>query len=218
MMKDSFLNKKFKYTYSNATLYLVVINVLVFIATASNRISFRGIPLFYWLSLVPGFVNMGWVWQLVTYMFVHGSISHLFFNMLALFMFGRLLERTLGTREFLLFYFVCGIMGGVVHYLYYALQGAVIGVPVMGASGAIYALLFLCAVMFPNAQILLFFFIPMKMPYAVMVFVAIEIFFHIFGIANGVAHLLHLSCILFAWIYVMVRFRVNPIKVWKDNL
>lgn len=61
MMKDSFLNKKFKYTYSNATLYLVMINVLVFIATASNRISFRGIPLFYWLSLVPGFVNMGWV-------------------------------------------------------------------------------------------------------------------------------------------------------------
>ena len=217
-MKDCFLNKKFKYTYSNATVYLVLINILVFIATASNRISFRGIPLFYWLSLVPGFVSMGWVWQLVTYMFVHGSVTHLFFNMFALIMFGRILERMLGTREFLLFYFVCGIMGGLVHYLYYALQGAVIGVPVMGASGAIYALLFLSAVMFPSARILLFFFIPMKMPYAVMLYIAIELFFHIFGIANGVAHLLHLSCILFAWIYVMVRFRLNPIKVWKENL
>ena len=154
-MKDSFLNKKFKYTYSNATIYLVLINIFVYFATHYTQIAFKGLPLIYWLSLIPGFVSSGWVWQLVTYMFVHGSPMHLFLNMFALIMFGRTIERFLGTREFLLFYFFCGIMGGLVHYLYYALQGAIIGIPVMGASGAIYALLFLMAVLFPRQLLII---------------------------------------------------------------
>ena len=116
-MKDSFLNKKFKYTYSNACIYIVLINVLVFMLTNYTNIAFKGLPLVYWISLVPSFVNRGWIWQFVTYMFVHGSMWHLFFNMFALIMFGRTLERSLGTREFLLFYFLCGILGGVVSYL-----------------------------------------------------------------------------------------------------
>ena len=124
MMKDSFLNRKFRYTYSNASVYLVVVNVFVFIATYYLNISFKGLPLVYWLSLVPGLVNnYGWAWQFVSYMFVHGSFMHLFFNMFALLMFGRTLERYLGTREFLLFYFLCGILGGVVSYAFYLLLG-----------------------------------------------------------------------------------------------
>lgn len=217
MMKDSFLNRKFRYTYSNASIYLVVINLIVFFATNYTSIAFKGLRLIYWLSLVPRFVNMGWVWQFVTYMFVHGSVTHLLFNMLALIMFGRTLERYLGTREFLLFYFLCGILGGVVSYLFYIIQGAT-NVAVMGASGSIYALLFLCAVLFPNSRLLLFFIFPVRMPYAVMIYIAIEIFSQVFGVANGVAHLIHLSCILIAWLYVWVRFRINPIKVWKQTL
>lgn len=217
MMKDSFLNKKFKYTYSNAAVYIVLLNVFVFMLTNYSGLMIKGLPLFYWLSLIPGFVNMGWVWQFVTYMFVHGSVMHLFFNMFALIMFGRVLERTLGTREFLLFYFLCGILGGVINYVFYVIQGS-LGVAIMGASGCIYALLFLCAVLFPTARLLLFFFIPMKMPYAVMLYIAIEIFSQVYGIANGVAHLIHLSCIAIAWLYVMIRFRLNPIRVWRENL
>ena len=217
MMKDSFLNKKFKYTYSNACIYIVLINVLVFMLTNYTNIAFKGLPLVYWISLVPSFVNRGWIWQFATYMFVHGSMWHLFFNMFALIMFGRTLERSLGTREFLLFYFLCGILGGVVSYLFYLLQG-VTNVAIMGASGSIYALLFLCAVIFPNARLLLFFVIPIKMPFAVMLYILIEVFSQVYGVRNGVAHLIHLSCILIAWIYVMVRFRLNPIKIWKENL
>lgn len=217
MMKDSFLNRKFRYTYSNASIYLVVINLIVFFATNYTGIAFRGLRLIYWLSLVPRFVNMGWVWQFVTYMFVHGSVTHLLFNMLALIMFGRTLERYLGTREFLLFYFLCGILGGVISYLFYIIQGAA-NVAVMGASGSIYALLFLCAVLFPNSRLLLFFIFPVRMPYAVMIYIAIEIFSQVFGVANGVAHLIHLSCILIAWLYVWIRFRINPIKVWRQAL
>ena len=218
MMKDSFLNRKFRYTYSNASVYLVIINVFVFIATYYLNISFKGLPLVYWLSLIPGFVNnYGWAWQFVSYMFVHGSFMHLFFNMFALLMFGRTLERYLGTREFLLFYFLCGILGGVVSYAFYLILG-IGNVAVMGASGSIYAMLFLCAVLFPNSRLLLFFIFPVKMPYAVMIYIAIEIFSQVFGVSNGVAHLIHLSCILIAWLYVWIRFRLNPIRVWRDNL
>ena len=216
-MKDNFLNRKFKYTYSNASIYLILANVFMFMATNYTNISFKGIRLVYWVSLIPGCINMGWIWQFVTYMFVHGSFLHLFFNMFALIMFGRTLEQYLGTREFLLFYFLCGILGGIVSYLFYMIQG-VVNVAVMGASGAIFALLFLCAVFLPNARLLLFFFIPLKMPIAVIVYIAIELFSQIYGLANGTAHLVHLSGILIAWLYVMIRFRMNPIKIWKENL
>ena len=216
-MRDNFLNKKFRYTYSNAAIYLVIANVFVFFLINYTRISIKGLPLVYWLSLISDLVNIGWVWQFVTYMFVHGSFMHLFFNMFALIMFGREIERYLGTREFLLFYFVCGILGGVINYLFCLIQGSM-NVAIMGASGSIYALLFLCAVFFPTSRILLFYFIPMKMPYAVMLYIAIEIFSQVYGVANGVAHLIHLSCIAVAWLYVLIRFRINPVKVWKQVL
>ena len=108
-------------------------------------------------------------------------------------------------------------MGGVVSYVFYLLQGALAAV-IIGASGSIYALLFLAAVLFPQARVLLFFFIPMKMPIAVMVFIAIELFDQIVGLNGGVAHLIHLSSIAVAWLYCLVRFRLNPIQVWKENL
>ena len=216
-MKDNFLNRKFKYTYSNAAIYLILANVFMFMATNYTNISIKGLRLVYWVSLIPGCINMGWIWQFVTYMFVHGSFMHLFFNMFALIMFGRVLEQYLGTKEFLLFYFLCGILGGIVSYLFYILQG-VVNVAVMGASGAIFALLFLCAVFFPNARLYMFFIIPMKMPIAVIVYIAIELFSQIYGLANGTAHLVHLSGFAIAWLYVMIRFRMNPIRIWKENL
>ena len=215
-MKDSFINKKFSYTYSNICVYIIMANVLVFIATQYLNIYFKGWPLKYWLGLVPSLVNKGCVWQFFTYMFVHGSYMHLFFNMFALLMFGRMLEYYLGTREFLLFYFVCGFLAGVISYVFYLIQGT--QVFIVGASGCIYALLFLCAVLFPTSRILLFFFIPMRMPIAVMFYIAIEVFSQVFGVNDGVAHLIHLSGIAVAWLYVMIRFRMNPIRIWKDNL
>ena len=216
-MKDSFLNRKFKYTYSNASVYIILANLLVFFLCNYTDIGFRGMPLVYWLSMIPAYVSRGWVWQLVTYMFVHGSFMHLFFNMFALLMFGRVLEQYLGTREFLLFYFLCGILGGVVSSVFYIIQGARFAV-ILGASGSIYAMLFLAAVLFPRARIMLFFFIPMRMPIAVMVFIAIEVISQVYGLSNGVAHLIHLSCIGIAWLYVALRFRLNPIKIWRENL
>lgn len=216
-MKDGILNRKFKYTFSNASMYLVLVNIFVYILTTYTNIAFRGVPLVYWLGLIPGCVNMGWVWQFVTYMFVHGSFTHLLFNMLAIIMFGMSIERYLGTREFLCYYFVCGILGGIISYLFYILQGTY-GVVMMGASGSIYALLLLAAVFFPYSRVYLFFFIPMRMPVAVIVFIAIEIVDQAIGAKQGVAHLIHLSSMAIGWIYCLVRFKTNPIKVWKNTL
>ena len=234
MMKDSFINKKFKYTYSNICVYIIMANVLIFIATEFFNINYMGLPLRAWLGMVPSLVNKGYVWQFFTYMFVHGSYMHLFFNMFALLMFGRMLEYYLGTKEFLLFYFVTGVLGGVISYVFYVIQGvpeiffeggqayyyAMQGTPVIviGASGCVYALLFLCAVLFPTSRILFFFFIPMRMPFAVMIYIAIEVFSQVFGLNEGVAHLIHLSSIAVAWLYVMIRFRMNPIKIWRESL
>ena len=95
-MKDSFLNRKFKYTYSNACMYIIIANVLVYFLTQFTDISYMGLSLQGWLSLIPSLVNKGFVWQLFTYMFVHQNYMHLFFNMFALLMFGRALERELG--------------------------------------------------------------------------------------------------------------------------
>jgi len=215
-MNNNILNKKFRYTYSNSVAWLVGVNVLIyFIITIANPVIGR-IPLYYWLSLIPVFIRQGYIWQFVTYMFVHVDTMHLFFNMYALFMFGMTLERSIGTREFLLFYFVTGVLGGVLSYVIYLFAG--MNVALMGASGAVYALLFLTSVMYPHGRILLFFFIPMKMPVAVMVFMAIEVFSQVFGSNTGVAHLVHLSGIAIAWVYCLLRFRISPIKVWRDAL
>ena len=233
-MKDNFLNRKFKYTYSNVCMYIILANVLVFLATQYLNISFMGLSLKGWLGMIPSLVTKGWVWQLFTYMFVHDSITHLFFNMFALLMFGRALEHFLGTREFLLFYFLCGFLCGLISYGFYMIQGQPTflieggrimylvgtGTPVLvvGASGCIYAILFLSAVLFPTARVLFFYVVPVKMPIAVMIYTAIEVFFQVFGINDGVAHFVHLSGIAIAWLYVAIRMRMNPIKIWRDAL
>ena len=215
MVKNNFLNKKFKYTYSNAVSYLILINIVVYMLVNYSNFRINGYPLVLCLGLVPGCINMGWVWQFFTYMFVHNSFTHLFFNMFGLYIFGKPIERELGTREFLLFYFVCGVLGGVISYFFYLLQGSY-AVIVVGASGSLYALLLLSAVLFPYAKVLLFFFIPLRMPYAVMLYIAIELFDQVVGLNGGVAHLIHLSSIAIAWLYCLIRFRMNPIKIWRS--
>ncbi len=216
-MRNNILNRKFKYTYCNAAAYLIVANVAVFFVTFYLNPVVNGISLFYWLSLVPPLVSHGYVWQFVTYMFVHASFSHLFFNMFAILMFGITLERAIGSREFLLFYFLTGTLSGITSYLVSIFSGQT-NVVMMGASGAIYALLFLTSVMFPTARILLFFIIPLKMPFAVILYIVIEVVSQVLDLGGGIAHYIHLSGIVFAWIYCMLRFRISPFKVWKDAL
>ena len=211
----SFLRRPIRYSFFNATLFLIAANVLVFLVTTSAASRLLG-----YLWLLPAAVVQGnaW-WQVVTYMFCHGSWGHLFFNMLALFMFGVQVERRMGSGEFLLYYLVSGIGAGLATVLVNYLTGQGM-VPVVGASGAIFAVLLAFAAFFPDQRILIFYVLPMRAPTAVLVFAAIEVlsmlgaFSRFTNIGSGIAHLTHLAGILFGWALLVLRQRINPVRVF----
>lgn len=154
-------------------------------------------------------------WQFVTYMFVHSNLGHLFSNMLGLLFFGISIERSIGSKEFLLFYFLTGILCGVFSFFFYYFTGGYL-VFLMGASGAIYAILLLFAVIFPRSTIYIWGIIPLQAPVLVIVYTIFELVSQFSGKSN-VAHYTHLAGFLFAWIYCLIRMGVNPWKVWKNN-
>lgn len=161
---------------------------------------------FSYFALFPvAVVKLFYVWQLVTYMFLHGGIMHLLFNMLALWWFGRDLEETWGTRAFLRFYFLCGTLAG----LCVVLADYTFGNPsvsTIGASGAIYGVLAASAVLWPDRELLFYFLFPVKMKYFVMIVGAIA-FFESFGVNSQVSNVAHLSGLLFGYILVKMPSR-----------
>ena len=184
---------------SNALKALIAANVVMFLLTTFEpvlqvRLGLRPYDVFWHLR----------VWQLVTYMFVHGGVFHILFNMLTLWMFGAELERTWGTRYFLKFYFVCGIGAAVLTILFSLLpfeftqqvQGSVI----IGASGAIYGLLLAYAMYFPERPILLIiFWVPAKICVAILGGIAL-----IASISDsgGVANITHLGGLIVAYLFL----------------
>jgi membrane associated rhomboid family serine protease len=143
------------------------------------------------------------VWQLVTYMFLHGGIFHIVFNMLALWMFGVELEQTLGTRRFLNFYFFCGVGAGVCVVLGAYLFGNP-AMPTIGSSGAIYGILMAWGVLWPDRIVSFFGLFPMKVKIMVMIYAAIA-FLGTFSPGNGVSDVAHLSGLGFGYIYLKMR-------------
>lgn len=149
-----------------ATVGISVFNIIL----AASRPDFSLLQL---LALVPARVVTGLaIWQLVTYLFVHGGLFHIVWNMLALWMFGAELERTWGTARFVRFYLGCGIIAGVFVVIAAYLFGGV-NVPVVGSSGAIFGLLIAYGLLFPNQTMLFGFLIPLKTKYFVMIIGAV---------------------------------------------
>ena len=164
-----------------------------------------GFTLALWTSfgLTPAAVTGSFaVWQLVTYIFLHGGFFHILFNMFALWMFGSELERTWGTREFTKFFFICGVGAGISSVI--ASPSSTI--PTIGASGSIYGILLAYGLLWPNRTILLIpFMIPVKVKYYVM-FIGGMAFMASFsgggGGGGGVAHVAHLGGMIFAYLYM----------------
>jgi membrane associated rhomboid family serine protease len=197
------LRRPFRYRYNNAVLYLIGINVLFFaLQWLFPRIS-------VYLAMNPGLVLRGWVWQFVTYMFAHGGIAHLLFNMLALFIFGTQVERQIGSGEFLVYYLVTGFLAGLFSFAVYCFTGAY-GVLLLGASGALFAVQLAYAVLFPDAVVYIWGILPLRAPVMVLGFTALELFSSVFRMRSGVAHLTHLAGFAFGWLYFLIRFSVNP--------
>ncbi len=166
-------------------------------------------------GLVPADFWHGHLWQVVTYMFLHSQTSffHLFFNMFALWMFGRTLEAYWGSRQFAIYYFVCGIGAGLSN----ALVTPTSPIPIVGASGAVFGLLLAFGMTFPNQMIMLLFPpIPMKAKYFVMIFGAIELFMAFSGSNRGVAHFAHLGGMLFGYLYLKKDMWLFKVRRWND--
>jgi membrane associated rhomboid family serine protease len=149
--------------------------------------------------------ELGWVWQFVTYMFLHGSFFHIFFNMYALFLFGRPLEERWGWKEFLSFYLITGVGAGIVTFFWYLMKNPF--VPTIGASGAIFGLILAFGLEFPDTVLLLFFIIPLRAKYAAFIFGGIELVMILTGSLQGIGHLTHLAGLLFGYLYYLLRIR-----------
>lgn len=205
-----YLRKPFKYTYRNAVLVIAVINVAVFVLTSLFR------NLSAYLGLVPFLVvHAQTYWQFFTYQFVHGDFFHLAFNMLALFFFGIPVERKIGTKEFILYYLLIGTIGGALSFLVYAATGFYT-ITLVGASGAIFGLLLLYAVLYPNSVIYIWGVIPVPAPLLILGYAVIELI-SIFSVGDGVAHLTHFIGLLAGWVYIRIRFGIKPLKVWNST-
>ena len=209
---QNILHKKFSYSFNYASLIIVAANIAVFVLTGSGRnANFQ-----YTFGLQPIlFLKARYWWQLFTYMFMHGSWSHLLGNMIGLLFFGVYVERQCGSKEFVLFYLLCGILCGAASLGIYLLSGYY-NVLLVGASGAVYAVLLLFAVIFPRSTVFIMGLIPVPAPILVAIYAGVAVFEQFFGMNQGVAHLMHLSGFAAAWIYCLVRYGVNPIKVWKN--
>ena len=211
MSLKSLIRKPFRYAFWNASLVIIGINLAVFLLSVLNPY------VNYYLSMNPLLVlYKGMVWQVFTYQFAHADISHLFFNMLGVFMFGMSVERRVGSKEFLLLYLISGTISGLLSLALYVATGTT-GVFLLGASGSLFALMLAYAVLYPSSIILIWGVIPVPAPLLVLGYAIIEVFYLITASKQGVAHATHLFGFAAGWAYFLVRFGINPIKVWTKR-
>jgi len=160
-----------------------------------------------WLGLVPALVvERWWIWQPVSYMFLHGGLFHLLFNMLALWMFGVDLERSWGTRFFARFYFVAGIGAALTTLLMsllpFGFAESLYASVTVGASGAIYGLLVAFAMMYPHRPIYLYMLFPVPARIFVLIIGAISFLSSVSEARGGVAHAAHLGGLVAGYLYL----------------
>jgi rhomboid family protein len=168
---------------------LLIANVVVFLVTAASPQLYQAMILYPpWILVRP--------WTIVTYMFLHAGLAHIFFNMLGLFFFGPRVEDRLGGKHFLWLYFLSG-MGGAVFSFLFARQ-----YPVVGASGAIFGVLLAFAMFWPREKIYIWMILPVEAWLLITIFIVGTLYMSVRGSSSGVAHFAHLGGLAFAFGYV----------------
>lgn len=182
-------------------LNLIIINVLVFFVQMIMDGPEQRITAL--LALFPYDSGFFKPYQLVTHMFTHGGIGHIFFNMFGLWMFGTMLERVWGPKRFLIFYLACGLAAGIAQ-LFFS------DAPAVGASGAIMGIFGAFAYLFPNTELFIFLIpVPIKAKYAVAVMAAIDLFGGVYSTGSNIAHFAHLGGLAMGLILVIIWNRTN---------
>ena len=202
---------------------LVIANVVVWLfQIASSLLAHVRIDRLF--GLVPYDVTHHlFLWQMVTYMFLHGGFFHIFLNMLALWMFGTELESLWGTERFTRFYFITGI-GAALCTVLVSWNSFV---TTIGASGATFGLLAAYGILFPERTILLYFVIPIKVKYLVLLLGLFTFWSSVTASGSGVAHVAHLGGMLFGWLYLRTErsgkygakrgFRWPNLGAWRER-
>ena len=192
--------------FTDAIKFIISINFLIFIL---QYLSGMEDELFTIFGIVPSktFGEL-MLWQPFTYLFFHGGIWHVLINMFVLWMFGSELEKFWGKKEFLRFFFITGIGSGLITILF-SLSSTN---PVVGASGAIYGVLLAYGFMFPNRLVYLYFLIPIKVKYLVMLIGAIAFFSSLNPGNSNISHLTHLSGMVIGFIYLRSSINWNTIN------
>lgn len=226
---------------------LLIINVALFVLTMAVPSLKMNLAIYSFQS------DLFKPYQLITHMFMHGSIGHIFFNMFALYMFGRVLEDVWGPKRFFIYYFITGLGAALLHLgvsyveitsymneigpekVAHVLQdgseawrngmnftdpqmaklNVMINTPTVGASGAIYGLLLAFGMLFPNVLLYVYFAIPIKAKYLVMIFTAIELYLGFINrVGDNVAHFAHLGGMLFGLIFILI-WRKHKFDRWS---
>lgn len=192
--------------FTDAIKFIISINFLIFIL---QYLSGMEDELFTVFGIVPSktFGEL-MLWQPFTYLFFHGGIWHVLINMFVLWMFGSELEKFWGKKEFLRFFFITGIGSGLITILF-SLSSTN---PVVGASGAIYGVLLAYGFMFPNRLVYLYFLIPIKVKYLVILIGAIAFFSSLNPGNSNISHLTHLSGMVIGFIYLRSSINWNTIN------
>jgi membrane associated rhomboid family serine protease len=190
-------------TLPQVTKVILLINIILFVADYLLRNA-----IIHYLGLYSIHTNAFQPYQLVSHMFLHANLGHIFFNMFGLYMFGKVLESVLGSKKFFILYFASGLGAALLQLTIYYFQGTP-GL-MIGASGAIFGILAAFAMMFPNVELMFLFIpVPIKAKYLVPIYAVLELFF---GIANfssdNIAHFAHLGGAIVGFILI---------KIWKKN-
>ncbi len=171
---------------------LIAANVVVFLLQGASRGTMEGLFALWPLQPIDG-QSYFHVWQIITYAFLHGNITHIAFNMLGLWMFGAEIERYVGPRRLLACYFASVVSAALSQLIVPSLLGAPPG-PTIGASGGVFGLLLAYALMFPNRKVVpLIPPIPMPAWLFATLYAGIELFLGVTGSMTGVAHFAHLG-------------------------
>jgi membrane associated rhomboid family serine protease len=179
----------------NYSLYIIMACVFIYFL----QLFIRGFTEFFYLD--PSHILIR-PWTIVTYMFLHSTygISHIFFNMMVLFFFGPILERKIGSRNFLIVYFGAGILSALGQMVISPFN------PMLGASGAIFGVLAALTILDPNIRVYIFFIIPMKIIHMLFLFALLDLYLLLIGSNDNIAHAAHLFGLLFG-LYMGVKLK-----------
>ncbi len=165
------------------------------------------------LALWPLESGMFYPWQVLTYGFLHGNFSHLFFNMFAVWMFGTQLERNWGSNRFAVYYTTCVVGAAIIQILVQQFEGGIY--PTIGASGGVFGLLLAYGAMWPRNKIFLLFLpVPIEARWFVLIYGAIELLFGVTRTMPGIAHFAHLGGMLFGAI-LLYRWGWRPSMTFR---